>query len=785
MSVFETVTETPHGTELTQASYETSPFAAAQLSGPVATEAESYGAMTGPVVTPFAEAMASYDESQLQEAAYEALTAEFEDEDFAEALQALADEAAGRQLTAVGSWGQQEQAMRLSSDEAEQWMQSVAARSDQLLAELETHFGERPVQSLAPGEIEAVAGLAVPGQEQLGPLDAQELFLGKLVSKVVKVAKGVGKLVGKLFPIGKLLGFLRKLIRPLLQRVLQRAIGKLPPDQRPLAEKLRGRFGGQRGTAKPAKPDQPDSPAPDAAPATGSEPAAADPAAAPAATGEAWSSEALAGDFDARLAEILLAPHDSAAEGLAAEFEAEVSQTASATAGPYAALDTGRQRLAEQLLQAEPGRAPTAELEEFIPVVMAAMKLIKLGVRVIGRKRVVGFIAKLLATLIQGMVGEQAARTLSHHIADAGLRLLGLEAEGAQQRTDGLLGAEALVAATEDTIREVLSQPAESLQNELLLESAVQEAFTAAAVRHFPAEVLRPDLTEAEDGERGIWIMFPRAARPHYRYKKYTVVAPLRLSRATARMVILADGETLEDRLLDAGARNWPVAAEAHHYELLPGGELGHLAAYEISGETPYAEGALEFQQLQPNRPHPIANPAQHDRGAPGAANNRVVRLVVPGLAVRRRSPFTVRLDLSGPKPHLRLHIHVSERVAHELVEHLAKHRMVQVVAVVGRLVGGPVRPLLAQRLVRKLGKHGIELPEGRGRRLADDLADAMNQAVAKHLPATTAALTAAAKDPAAGITLTFAFPFADRKALTHGKPGDPVLSIRAGAHRD
>ena len=259
---------------------------------------------------------------------------------------------------------------------------------------------------------------------------------------------------------------------------------------------------------------------------------------------------------------------------------------------------------------------------------MAAMKLIKLGVKVIGRQGVVGFIAKLLAKLIQGMVGEPAARTLSQHIADAGLRLLGLEAE---RRRDPTLGAEALVAATEDTVREVLSMPAESLENELLLEAAVQEAFEAAAVRHFPAEVLRPELTEAseaEEGERGIWIMFPRAARPHYRYKKYTVIRPVQITRSLARSVILTDGETLEDRLLDAGSRGWPVdrrgallRAAARRRARPPGG------VRDASGETPYAEAAQQFEQWSPAHPAGAAGPpaaattgGPAGRARPGAA---------------------------------------------------------------------------------------------------------------------------------------------------------------------
>ena len=781
MSVFEMIADgTAEATgERPQASYETSPFAAAALSGPHATtEALSYGP-GGPLAassisTPFAEALASYDEAQLEAETFEALLAEFEDDDFVPALQALADEAAARHLAAAGSWTESEQGMARSAEEAQQWMEAVADRSDRLLAELESHFGQRPVESLAPGELESVAGL--PTQQSLGGApDTLQIFEGGLLSKVTKVVRGVGKVLGKV-ALGPLFGVLRKLVRPLLRRVLQRAIGKLPPEQRPLAEKLRGKFGGKPAATAAGAPAAAGTPAAPTGPDAAAEPAGA-PAAPDAAAPAEPTAAQLADEFDTRLAEALLS-QEGAANELLARYDGEIPQPAGA--GPYAALDAGRQRLAQQLIQAEPGRPPTAELEEFIPVVMAAMKLIKMGVRVIGRPRVVGFIAKLLANLIKSMVGEQPARILSRHIADAGLRLLGLEAE---HRGDPTLGTEALVAAVEDTVREVLSLPAESLDNELLLEAAVSEAFTAAAVRHFPGEVLRPELTEsigsseAEEGERGIWIMFPRAARPHYRYKKFTVIQPVRITRALARSVILTDGETLEDRLLDAGARAWPVAGEVHRYELLPGAEFGHLAAYEIPGEMPsYAEAARQFEVVRPA--HPLAHPSSGQR-------TTVVRLVVPGLAPRPFSPFTLRLDLTGPRPHLRLHLHFGERVAHELAQHLAQHRMAAVVAAVRRHVGAPLREALADRLVRKLGRYGITLAEGRSRVLAAELAEAVARAAAHHLPASADALRAAARDPKAGLTMTFAFGFANREAIKRGPAGAPALSIHSGQHRD
>ena len=57
-------------------------------------------------------------------------------------------------------------------------------------------------------------------------------------------------------------------------------------------------------------------------------------------------------------------------------------------------------------------------------------------------------------------------------------------------------------------------------------------------------------------------------------------------------------------------------------------------------------------------------------------------------------------------------------------------------------------------------------------------------QCLAAQLPEAAATLASAAKDPAAGATLSFTFPFADRDALGRGEPGEPTMQIRAGMHR-
>ncbi len=774
----------------------TSPFGAAATLAALELDRPAAPAAAGSLVTPFAEALASFAEADLDSEARDMLRSEFEDEDFTEALEAVADEAAARHLAAVGTWSSGQEGMELSAAQAEAWVSSLAARADGLLEELETTFADRPVESLGEGEIDS---FLPAGGQVASPVDARELFLSALVKKVGKVVKGVAKVVGKglkavsrLVPLGKLFGILRKLVRPLLERVLARAIGKLPPALRPVATSLASRLAGRSAgsTSSPAASSASASAPVVTAPADGAgQPAdgAADTAPQAAVGSESpWSAEALADEMDASLAELLVSSDPMAADRLVAELESQTPTTTGAV-GPYEALDDARGRLASAFSQAEPGRPPTAELEEFIPVVMAAMPLVKLGVKVVGRQRVVGFLAKALASLVQGMIGPQAADQLSRHIADAGLRLLGLETG----QPDGALGAEALVAATEDTLREVLSLPPASLDNELLMEAAVQEAFTSAAVRHFPAAVLRADLGDAEPSG-GFWVLGPRAVRPHYRYKTWTVVQPLRLTRSEARAVVLDDGETLEERMLEAGVHSWPAEAEARFFELLPGGEAGHLAAFETEDEgVSFAEAALEFDRLSPARPLPFPHPrTPAGRGGRpghrhGPAGTRVVRITVRGRRLRRRRHLSLRFDLSSAAPQLRVHLHLGERVSHELVEHLGKQDMTQVVGVVRRLVGEPARAALADRLRRSLQRQGTTMTAEAATTMAGAVAEAVSRVVASTLPGSAQDLATAARDPRSGVTLTFSFAFADRAAVTGPGVPEPALTVRPGVHRD
>lgn len=732
----------------------TSPFVAGRVTSGESTDQESFSAPTwaGTAASPFVQGLATADGVEAEHSAWASLTAELTEESFEDAVEALVDEVAARHLRSTTTWASHAEASQLAARDAGAWLDEVGSGADRLLAELAEQYADRSPESVTEGELEGVLERLPVSEDPLSAVSEQ--FLGGLVKKAFKAAKGVAKAglsaVSKLLPVGKLFGLLRKLLPSLLKRVLDTALNRLPASVRGPATELARKLMSRE-----------------------------------AERGEGVDDDGLAAEFDAQLAGLLLAPNDAALEELLGEAAAEAS--AAAEDDPMVRLDAARAHLTRELLRAEPGRPPVELMEQFIPAVMAALPLVRAGVKVVGRQRVRSFLATALAGLIQGYVGPVAARALAPHVADAGMRLLRLEAESSD-----VLGAESLVSTLEETIAAVSQLPDSALEDPLRLELEVGEAFAEAAGRLLPRDVLRPDLetleTDDEDGQQGeAWILMPRRAVGSRRYRKLARVYDVVISRPRARAIVLGE-DTLEERLLDAGVDRWPVHAEAHVYETVLGTRLGHLAAFEGDGVPALP---AEFEQLTPTaaallvgRPGRGRALATAGAGAPG---RRLVRLVVPGKQIRRRrSRIALRLVTTAAQPELRVHLRLGERSAHLLAGHLAKQALPDALGVVRRLVGPAVRERLAARLARQLSRaSGAPVAAARGQQLGSHVAETMLAVLSQQLPTRAAELETAAKDARPGLTLTFGFRFADRAALSGGQPQAPSLTIRPGWRSD
>lgn len=716
----------------------------------------------GGVLSPFTESAGTFDESSAESELGQLLLDELEDEEFTEALEAVAQEAAGRFARSSVGWDQELGAPVVDSSDVEQWLESLGGRADGLLAQLEERFAERAVESVTEAELDEAMRGSDPAPRRLeDPLAAEELFWGGLKKKVKRVAaaakravkKGV-RLASRFTPLGLLLGRLRPILSRLMKEFLRRVVGRLPRHLRGPAKALAQKYGvGEAETV-----------------------------------GEGEFTH-LAAEFDLLTSEAILEPGASRHGLLETELAAQEQREDRGT-DPVAQLDVARERLTQQILDAEAGDSLAGSMEQFIPAVMAALPLVRTTIRLVGRKRVVGVVARLIAQLIAPMVGRKLAGPLSTQIADKGLALLKLEAEA--EAPDGRWGAEAMVATAEEAIVSALTLPEQWLGQELLMEVAIQEAFDAAALRHFPRSVLRSEIAETEwederEDERGVWLMMPRSTSPVYRYKKYSRVAPVRISRPMARGVVFVDGETLEERLLDHGVTSWPVEAEVHAYETLPGADKSHVAAFELEaggGTDPGFAAAQEYDELEEAGALPL--PADMTRSAktsrPGA--RKLVRIEVAGRGVRRRSPVALRLDLGSARPVLRMHLWVSEQRAHALVAQLARRQHREVLSVFRRLTGDGVRRSAGRRLRAMLARRGVVRDSGTTEALAAGICDAIVAALGNQLPALAPTLASAAKDQASGLTVTASFTFGTKDDIRADAIRPPTLSVRPGRHR-
>ena len=605
--------------------------------------------------------------------AYSTIVNDLYDEEFDEALFEL--------LTDARNMHQDHLASGYSSGEAErivtQHFSQLVRESEAMVDAVAREFGSRDNTRIVESEVESFFEQYWPSA-QIAP--AFENFFGKLIKKVGKVVGKVAKGVAKI-GLGPILNKIKALIKPLLNQVLQKAIGKLPESVRPIAQKLAEKL----GLVAP-KPAEPPTAVADTSGTVGDAAAPPENAGAPVQATAGSDLAAVQQEFDQGIAEALLAEDE-------VEINLEISRLrngSTSVAEPvFANLDDARDRFIQELDNLRPGESPEPHVQNFLPAVLPALRL---GMRLIGRPRVVNFLSPLLAKLISNLVGPEQAQALSRAIVDAGLKLLSLEVS--EQEKSGL-AASAVAATVEETINRVASLPGHILDNQELLEGFALEAFEQAAAANLPAVLSeatyrqRPELLEA--GVNAAWILMPLRGRK--RYKRCTRAFRVNITPHIAEEIESFEGVPLSDYLQDQlglpeGAE---VEAEAHLYEVLPGATVADIARSET--ETP-GLGASDEATL--SQLHPLTREAASALlGKPGlgrnalhgsgrrnlAAGQRLFHLVIPGrrpLTIvgkwgrrRVRRLLHINVTLDGPQDQIRVCIYISEVKAQKLAVRL------------------------------------------------------------------------------------------------------------------
>lgn len=438
-----------------------------------------------------------------------------------------------------------------------QYLSPLERESNALLDRMTAGVGDRDLAQMTEAELEGLMERFEPTESLASP--AFENFLKKLWKKAKKVVKTVAKVAGKLNPAMLALNKLKGLVRPLLEKVLRAAINKLPERLRPIASQLAKKFLGISAEPKQSPSDK------DAA---SKSQAAANPADIPE-------------EMDGRLAAYFVGGEEAEREAEVQEFaEAEGSQLED----PLRELDTARERFARGIvsLPIRDGEDPTPEvqalMEQFIPAILMAAKV---AISLVGRQRVVNFLAGLVAKLISKYVGAEAATALSRALVDTGLRLVALETT---PEADRLTAGYTVASTVEDTVNRLLADaPAEAWESENLIEPYAREAFEAAAAANFPDGNIRPELRETAE-QPGAWILVPANSR-RKRFKKYTRVIEVGITPQIAQAITTFGGAQLSTVLRDryGVAPDATVQARLHLYEAIRGSTLSLIAWHEKS----------------------------------------------------------------------------------------------------------------------------------------------------------------------------------------------------------
>jgi hypothetical protein len=590
--------------------------------------------------------------------------AELRDEEFDEAVKGLVKEASELyQEQLVGESG----ALGPPPAEAERLLEAhfepLVREAEMLLDKMAQDAEHHDLTAMSETEVDNFLSRYEVPRDQLSPNSEYflENFIGKIKSAVKLVKKGISA-VSKLGlgpVLTKLTGWLKRVARPLVKRVVQVALNKIPPTLRPAAQQLAKRFLGEAAEEEAFEESLEER----------ENPATPDPA-------------RIQVELDAQIANLLFASEEVEQELAIAEYAAETERQAT---DPIGELDRARAEFISEISQLEDGRDPTPLLENFIP--LAIQPLAKIAFKLIGRPKVVNRLARVLAEPVGRFVGKEQALPLSQAIVDAGFRLVNLEA--APEARDNLAGS-ALAATVEETARRVAALPEDVLENETLLEGAVQEAFERAAAASLPSALLKRRLRETT-GLNGAWMFWPATAR-RYRYRKYTLTPNVRITPQIARAVKTFGGVPLARVLRDRHGLppDRSVDARLHLYEVIPGTDIAQIAKSEtdVPGLGTSAQPAMsQFHPLTPEAATALLQEPELGREAsaeclsssdPLHVGERLFYLEIAGTrpqvtptepgkptAVRRASETNLTLDF--PRNQIRVYIFLSEVASQEI----------------------------------------------------------------------------------------------------------------------
>lgn len=693
------------------------------------------------------------------EAAMEFLD-ELYDEEFDEALFEIVNEAAELYEDRFESeYGdplmQKMQAMSL----LELHFAPLVQETETFMEALAQEVGQMSPQGTDASELEAFINHYEP-RSQLSP--NVENFFGGLLKKVGRVVKKGIKAVGKL-GLKPILERIKALINPLLKKVLGMAINKLPIALRPVAEQLAKRFLKQEAELEAIYEAEDD---------------------AEAATPDV---SVIQREFDQQIAYLLFSREEREQTVAIANYSQSAQQPLAHD--PLSALDRARSQFVRQLGELQEGENPTPIVENFLPAILPVLKA---GISLAGRTRIVRYLAQLLAKLVHKFIGPQYAPALSQAIVDVGLRLINLEAT---PEDESVAASSAVAATVEDTVRHVATLPEYILENETLLEGFVLEAFEQAAAANLPPVLpervyeMRPELRETV-GMKTAWVVQPlRGKKKHY--KKCTRVYEITITPYIAKTVKtfcdIPIGEFLQDRfgLLPGRAIN----ARVHLYEAIPGTLLSRVCKTETS--VPGLGTTAAWRNLHPLTPAAagilLGQPGLGREIPPKYLNHQPTTAIgqrlyyleipearlqmMPGAPPKLRRIRQVSVRLNFPADQISVSVFLSEAVAQAIAVDLRGRAIAKAISRVRAVIENRLATILSgkQHSHLKIIHAKVSPNESRGAKLRSlpsivreklnkRLIEWIGQSLSTYLQEKPQDFIAATENPADGVTIKMTF---------------------------
>jgi hypothetical protein len=697
-------------------------------------------------ISPFAEAFADQEAQFEDHGELEEILSELRDETFDEALAYLADETERDISERFAGEAGQYQSERERFGEAR--LAEVRYEAERYLDSLLEGLSNQDIGSLGEDKLAAVLDRFDPESGDLSP--AGEEFVGALVRKakkvvktVVNTAKKIGSLANPL--IGPLLKKLRGLIQPLLRRVLSFAIGRLPAPLRPAARQLASRLSLE---AELEEPETSMSPA------------------------NLIDVELLAEEFDMALAEEIVGPSGEDSESSEADDAGHEGGT------NLFALAEARGALIDRLRDADEQDNLAPAIEQFVPALLGALRL---GINLVGRPKVVSFLAGYLSKLISRWVEPRASSALSSAIVDTGLRLMTLEAGDGfgGEAEDREAAPVALATIVEDTIRRLAEHEEFVFENEDLMQLAAAESFSQAIATHFPQRFVRPDLQRAPSLGGTFVARRPRHLRT---YRKFSRIPEVDVTPQVADELPTFGGASLGSALRAAGA-TLPMRARMHIYQAVPGTTLasigrldralgsarGPVAPTSFHPLTPQAAGIL-LKEPKLAAPVPssflrtptrvgvgqrfyVLQPTDGSAAIPRGANPAMLRRLVPSRAW---------VVFNSRKGIVTVGLYFSESEAQQIVSAIRKGSgtapLLRAIVQACRTIGLSLPARVAQEDFEEqeefAGKVGRIIPRNLKQLFRRRLASWVLPALAKWVKANSEAFVRAAGNPDPGVSL-------------------------------